>query len=59
LYDFFSGVVVRPRLSEASIWHTQTVMVKALLKKVRIMNRDAQRAVAVGSYRMVTTTMKR
>jgi hypothetical protein len=55
-------VVVRPhaRLAEASTWHkkrVQTVMVKALLKKVLIMNRDAQRAAAVGSYLMITTTM--
>jgi hypothetical protein len=37
----------------------QTVMAKALLKKVRIMNRDAQRAAAVGSYLMIRTTMKK
>jgi hypothetical protein len=34
----------------------QTVVVKALLKEVRIMNRDAQRAAAMGSYLMMTTT---
>ena len=62
--DFFLCVVVRPhaRLSEASTWpkkRVQTVMAKALLKKVRIMNRDAQRAAAVGSYLMISTTMKK
>src|SRR5262245_20033768 len=60
--DFFSGVVVRPhaRLSEASTWHkerVQTAMAKALLKSARIMNRDAQRAAAVGLYLMMTMTM--
>jgi hypothetical protein len=62
--DFFSGVVVRPhaRPSEASTWHkkrVQTVMVKALLKKVRIMNRDAPRAAAAGSYLMIPMTMRK
>jgi type IV secretory pathway VirD2 relaxase len=36
----------------------QNAMVKALLKKVLIMNRDAQRAAAVGSYLMITTMRK-